>query len=245
MLKINTPKNIFNLFVFVNKPLGKTPKQIINNLNNKNYFHTGTLDVMATGLIMLVSTKLRPLEKFFKQFNKQYEFEVITGFSTDTHDLLGLITSYSNNPIKKLNTPVINSYTKQVPPKVSYKNLNSLKKLNNFLNGGNLKSLRPKQVKIKQLQFLGKKQISKGKFKHDLFSNINKVEGEFRQKQIIQRYNKNLNKLPDLFTVYKYKITVSSGFYVRAFVRDLAKLNNFPLCTYSIKRTCIGLFCIK
>lgn len=227
----------------LNKPVGKTPFQLISKLSkktNKKYFHTGTLDVMATGLIIAVDTRLRFLETYFKKFSKTYQFEVICGFSTDTHDLLGLITDISKQSCKNLILP--KEYFIQAPPKVSYKNLNTKLKLNNFLKGLPLKELPNKSVKIYSFNLLGMRKISKEELFSKLEKDFKKIEGEFRQNEILKEYRLNKNKLPKQFKIIKYTIKVSSGFYIRAFVRDLSKINKIPLTTYSIKRTKVGFY---
>jgi len=227
----------------LNKPVGKTPFQLIYNLSkktHKKYFHTGTLDIMATGLIIAVDTRLRFLETYFKKFSKTYQFEVICGFSTDTHDLLGLITGVSKKTCINLTFP--KAYFTQIPPKVSYKNLNTKLKLNNFLKGLPLKELPSKSVKIYSLNLLGEYKITKEELFSKLEKDFKKIEGEFRQDGILKEYRLNKNKLPKEFKVLKYSIKVTSGFYIRAFVRDLSKINKIPLTTYSIKRTRVGFY---
>jgi tRNA pseudouridine(55) synthase len=224
------------------KPIGKTPKQLLNSLeknSNKKYFHTGNLDIMAEGLMIFVNARFRFLESFFKKLSKTYEFDIIAGFSTDSNDLLGLVTNTSNSK-NNLNTSFIQNYTTQVPPKVSYKNLNTPKKLNDFLKGKSLLDLLPKQVKVYKLT----KTKSTYILKEDLFKKISKdfkqINGNFRQQQVLDSYNKTKSKIPSKLYVTSYRVKVSGGFYIRALVRDIGTKNNVCTTTYNIKRTKIG-----
>lgn len=227
----------------LNKPVGKTPFQLITKLSKKTgkrYFHTGTLDILATGLIIAIDTRLRFLEKPFKKLSKTYEFEVIEGFCTDTHDLLGLVTQTSKLQSTSLQIP--KEYKMQVPPKVSYKNLNSKAKLNNFLSGKPLKELPAKKVKIYNLKLLDSYTITKDQLYKKIDRGFKKIEADFRQEKILKKYNQVYTKIPDKLTVFKYQVNVSGGFYIRAFVRDITTLNKLPLTTFSIKRTKVGFF---
>lgn len=231
------------MFKKVYKNIGQTPKQLIDLFESKSgqkYFHTGNLDTMAEGLMILVNTKLRFFESWFKGLSKTYYFHIICGFSTDTHDLLGLLQD-----IVKWDSPEIQipqNYTTQVPPKVSYKNLNSKTKLNNFLSGKPLNELPKQKVKIHYLEYLGDYKITKQDLYRKLNTDFAKIKSNYRQKEILDKYNEIKSKLPTHFIVKKYKIKASSGFYVRAFVRDTSILNSMPLTTYSIKRVKIGVF---
>lgn len=230
-------------FAKLNKPLGKTPFQLIQTFSKKTgrkYFHTGTLDVLATGLILAVGTRYRFLEKPLKKLNKTYQFEIIQGFSTDTHDLLGLVQDIVKRDCPEIQLP--QNYKFQVPPKVSYKNLNSKAKLSNFLAGKPLPELSTKKVKIYNLKCLGSYTVTKNELYKKINSDFKKVGGNFRQEKIIKRYKSTKAKIPNKLTIYRYEIKVSSGFYIRAFVRDIATLNNTCLTTYSINRTKIGFF---
>ena len=72
---------------------------------------------------------------------------------------------------------------------------------------------------------------------------------EFRQEEIIKQYNILLEQIETYNKVekkelkvlcVKYKIKVSSGFYVRQFICDLKRELNYPMLVYDINR--VGIF---
>lgn len=86
--------------ILVNKPLGKTPLEILEKLKKDRtellstpLSYAGRLDPMAEGLLLiLVGDECKNREQFLG-LDKTYEFEVLCGFETDTFDLLGMADS--------------------------------------------------------------------------------------------------------------------------------------------------------
>jgi tRNA U55 pseudouridine synthase TruB len=235
------------------KSVGQTPKQLLDLLEKETfqkYFHLGNLDIMAEGLMVFINSRLRFLEKYLKKLSKIYEFEIIEGFTTDTYDLLGVIKtitpreSYNLRPLE-LKIPFSSNFplvTTQRPPKVSYKNLNSKAKLKNFLSGGKLPTLPKKQVSVYSLKYLGGYKVTKIAFFSKLKGRFSRIEGNYRQKKVFNMYLENKEKLPKTFIIRRYRVKVSSGFYVRSFVNDISVLNKKHLTTYSIKRLKLGFW---
>lgn len=53
--------------------------------------HTGTLDPMATGVLLVLTGKDRFRKKEYSAYRKTYEFEILLGVRTDSDDILGVI----------------------------------------------------------------------------------------------------------------------------------------------------------
>lgn len=232
----------------VKKSVSQTPFELLTSLQEKTgvkYFHTGNLDPMARGLMLFIPVKYRFLEKKFKSFSKVYKFSIISGFDTDSRDLLGLITNYDVAK-KKLNPSKIledfrSKYVSQQPPRISRKNLTK-NRIKNFHSSGMLNDLPSRPVKVYNLKFLGHREISKEdlfKYVEDSLTSLNK---NFRQDVILARYAELKEELPDTYLIYDFRIKVSGGFYVRALVRDISKKYKIPLTTFDINRIKIGPF---
>jgi len=77
----------------VDKPSGPTSHDVVarmrRTLHEKRIGHTGTLDPMATGLLLLVLGKATRLAKFLSASDKSYDAIVRFGFATDTADAQG------------------------------------------------------------------------------------------------------------------------------------------------------------
>ena len=79
--------------LIVDKPSGPTSHDVVARLRRvlreKRIGHTGTLDPMATGVLVLVVGKATRLAKFLSASDKSYDAIVRFGFATDTHDAQG------------------------------------------------------------------------------------------------------------------------------------------------------------
>ena len=79
--------------LIVDKPAGPTSHDVVARLRRalreKQIGHTGTLDPMATGVLVLVIGKATRLAKFLSASDKSYEAVVRFGFATDTADAQG------------------------------------------------------------------------------------------------------------------------------------------------------------
>jgi tRNA pseudouridine55 synthase len=79
--------------ILVNKPQGITSHdlviQIRNILGTKKVGHYGTLDPLATGLMVVAAGKTTRLFPIYSKKNKTYTGRIRLGFSTDTFDSTG------------------------------------------------------------------------------------------------------------------------------------------------------------
>ena len=82
----------------LNKREGETPLEALENwrLKHKKYkdvkmTYAGRLDPMASGLLVILAGEETKNKEKYLGLDKEYEFEVLFGFSTDTYDILGKI----------------------------------------------------------------------------------------------------------------------------------------------------------
>lgn len=87
--------------ILVHKPPGITSHDVVEKirkiLNEKKVGHYGTLDPMATGLIVIALGKATRLFQFFSKENKVYKGQARLGYSTNTYDSSGTKTSVEIN----------------------------------------------------------------------------------------------------------------------------------------------------
>jgi len=79
------------------KPVGMSSTQLVENFKNEHNLdqavHAGALDPMAEGLVLVVEGVSDTHEiGELVDLDKEYEFTALLGVSTDSWDLLGLIT---------------------------------------------------------------------------------------------------------------------------------------------------------
>lgn len=113
-----------NGLIVVNKEKGKTSRDIVNELNiilgTKKIGHTGTLDPIASGVLVCVVGKYTKLVNILVNDTKEYIAEIKLGISTDTLDITGNIISTSivditKNDILKVFKYYKKSYLQEVP----------------------------------------------------------------------------------------------------------------------------------
>lgn len=82
-----------NGVLVVNKPSGYTSRDIVNivsqKIGTKKIGHTGTLDPLATGVLVLPIGSALKIAEFLTADRKEYIAKVILGFETDMLDITG------------------------------------------------------------------------------------------------------------------------------------------------------------
>ena len=81
--------------VLIDKPGDCTSHDVVNRwrrlANTKRVGHLGTLDPMATGLLVLISGRATRLAQFYGKEQKTYIAEVTFGVVSDTYDAEGTV----------------------------------------------------------------------------------------------------------------------------------------------------------
>lgn len=84
-------------FLVINKPPGFTSHQVVAQvrkiLGKRQIGHTGTLDPMATGVLVLAVGRATKLIPYLDEEKKLYRARLVLGLSTDTQDLTGHVLS--------------------------------------------------------------------------------------------------------------------------------------------------------
>ena len=100
-----TNGDIMNGILLVNKEKDYTSRDIVNivskELKTKKVGHTGTLDPLATGVLVICVGNATKLVEYLTSTYKEYEAEIILGIKTDTADITGNILEEKNIKIEK------------------------------------------------------------------------------------------------------------------------------------------------
>lgn len=174
--------------ILIDKPKGITSRDVINilnkKLNTKKIGHTGTLDPLATGLMVVCVNKATKLVELLTNHDKSYIAKVKLGIKTDTYDITGNVIEEDNDyktsfeEIKKVLESFIGNYHQEVPIYSSVK-ING-KKLYEYARN-NIKVDLPKHlVTIKEIELLSfdgdsftfKVSVSKGTYVRSLINDI-------------------------------------------------------------------------
>ncbi len=161
MLNINTNKTIKNGFLPINKPSGWTSFDVVNKLKHllkiSKVGHLGTLDPMATGVLLVTIGKATKLFDLMQEKRKTYLAKFEFGYSTDTLDSSGTIIEKCNKipTLKEINNvlPKFIGKIMQIPPKYSAKNVNGKRAYELARNNIDF-NLKPKQVEIYNLKII-------------------------------------------------------------------------------------------
>ena len=251
------------------KKLGETPLACLNRLRltRSEYkdavlSYAGRLDPMAEGvLLVMVGEENKEREKYLG-LDKEYECEVLLGVSTDTYDVLGVVSpkllqseggrvgKIAPAPVYSPARAVIEShlasfvgkYMQKYPP-FSSKTVNG-KPLFQLSKDGELKdeSVPGREVEVYRIEVLSMEVVSAKDLKARIFKNIALVQGDFRQAEILADWEKFFIVHQDevLFPVIKIKVSCGSGVYVRSIAHELGKKLGIPALALSILRTRVG-----
>ena len=151
-----------NGILVVDKPEGYTSRDIVNivckKLSTKKVGHTGTLDPIATGVLVLCVGKSLKLTELLVSTKKEYIATMKLGIETDTLDITGNVVDKRNIPYLK-KEDIENALAKfkgkitQEVPKYSSISVNG-KRLYQYAREGIEVSLPKREVEIFEIELL-------------------------------------------------------------------------------------------
>ena len=150
-----------NGLLVVNKPKNKTSRDVVNELNHifsfKKIGHTGTLDPLATGILVCLFGKYTKLVNLITSYEKEYIATIKLGIKTDTLDITGnIIDKKEVNITKEKIEEVFNNFPKkyyQTVPLYSAVKING-KKLYEYARNNEKVILPKREVSIYKLELL-------------------------------------------------------------------------------------------
>jgi len=243
------------------QPYGYSTHIIAKNVAKKHDVstsHTGTLDPMAQGVIIVLLGSERLKKYEYATWSKTYEFEIAFGISTDSFDFLGLIThtnfsrQLSETPLKETLESFKGAYTQKVPPfsaiKMQGKSLHwyarhqKLDKITVPTKTGEIFAIKLQAFYTKRLCELISVNLEK----------VAAVTGDLRQAEVTQKWL--LFSKECQLQMAKICVKMTKGLYVRAlsqdicarlgvcgFVSDLVRIQN-GIYTQSIAQTLVEIF---
>ncbi len=236
------------------KKRGQTPLECIQDFKKENpeykddkMTYAGRLDPLAEGLLLvLVGEECKNKEKYLG-LDKEYEVDILFGFSTDTYDVLGKVVGVSetdNFRIEKVKEAIQNSVGKftQKYPAFSSKTIKG-KSLFSLFKSGELdeEEIPTKDVEIKGIEVLGNRTITREDLLKDIQDSIALVSGDFRQKEILDIWNITYGrKLYSIYHIVSIKVLCTSGTYMRSLANTIGEKVGIPASAYRIRRNRVG-----
>lgn len=224
--------------IIINKNIGETPLECLERIRIQEGIssdvpmtYAGRLDPLAEGqMIILVGDECKNKEKYL-DYDKEYEVEILFGFSTDSYDVLGLVDDYE---IKQINEININKYLgkfEQKYPRYSSKII-AMKEVPD--------EMPTKEVEIYSIENFGTREIKGSDLVNEILAKINLVKGDFRQNEITARWSSISKDIGDsYFTILKLRVRCSSGTYMRTLAHNMGIDHGVPALALSIRRNSI------
>jgi tRNA pseudouridine55 synthase len=147
-------------FIIVNKPKDMTSHAVCNKIRSimhtKKVGHSGTLDPLATGVLVVAVGKATKLINYLENQDKTYVAEALFGIQTDSYDILGNVLNkddLSNPTDSEIDTQleILKQSESQIPPIYSAIKVNG-KKLYDYAKNGEMVEILPRKIKIHSLK---------------------------------------------------------------------------------------------
>lgn len=210
-----------NGIIIVNKPYGYTSRDVVNILckkfKTKRIGHTGTLDPIATGVLILCIGSATKLVEALTSDDKEYIATVELGTLTDTLDNTGNVikeekTNLNVNQIKKALEKMQGVYEQEVPIYSAVK-ING-KKLYEYAREGINVDLPKRTVNIKSLELINnikyennktafqiRCHVSKGTYIRSLVNDIAHELGTVGTMTSLNRVKQGIFNISDAYTL--------------------------------------------
>jgi len=209
--------------LLIDKPKGITSHDVIKEIRKQypreKVGHAGTLDPLATGLLLVLVGNATKQQSEFTSLSKEYEIEVTFGHETDTYDKQGKITKiYQKENLKKLTEEEVRKYLQRFVGEIeqTVPFFSAVK-----VDGKKLYELARKGDMDKTI--LPKRKITINKIELTKFSSL------------------SLNSLPKA----KLRVSCSKGTYMRSLAHDLGQALDTGGYISQIRRTRIGKYSVK
>lgn len=157
-----------NGILTIDKPSGMTSRDVVNiltkTLHTKKIGHTGTLDPLATGVLVVCIGKCTKLVEILTSLEKEYILEAELGTTTDTLDVTGEILKkediyISKEKIEEALQNMLGTYLQEVPIYSAVKIKG--KKLYEYARGGEEVELPKREVTIQEVELQSVSHIEK------------------------------------------------------------------------------------
>jgi len=235
----------------VYKKLGETPLECLERTRVENNISkdismtfAGRLDPAAEGeIIIITDNDIKNKEDYLKK-DKVYIVEFVLSISTDSGDLLGLITNnidpnkiiFDKNDLQNTLNQLTGTRNQEFHA-FSSKVVDGKPMWQHAKEGNSVSASH--EITINSIKILSQSELSGANILKRVQHVISLVTGDFRQNEVLESF-KVIN-LDDVYTILKLEIHASSGTYMRVLGEELGKLLKIPICAYSIVRTSVVL----
>lgn len=212
-------KNEFSGVIAINKKQGMTSFDVVNDISHifgiKKVGHTGTLDPLAEGVLIVTIGKATKIVELLTANDKEYIAGVQLGLKTDTYDITGKVIATKEIPENINLEETLKTYQKtynQEVPIYSAIKVNG-KKLYEYARNNQKVELPKKEVTIKEIELLESNQetfkfkalVSKGTYIRSLINDIGNSLNTYATMTSLLRTKQGKVKLEDTYTIEDIK----------------------------------------
>lgn len=243
-----------NSVIPIYKPVGYTPLQIIKMLRaqqpqyaDATLGYAGRLDPMADGVLLILCGNMNTKRKEFERLKKRYTTEILFGIETDTYDIMGIVTKVHVpiiipfDVIEKESREFLGTHEQPYPP---YSSVLVKGKPLFYWARKNLIgeiTIPKKMITVEDFRMTDIDVIDLPDLRDYVTKRIQKVDGNFRQDEILARWSEVITQSPGVrLTKATFDISCSSGTYIRSIAHDLGHRLGNGAIAYSITRTAVG-----
>lgn len=248
-----------NGLININKPKCATPLASLHKLRRSisipdtvKIGYAGRLDPLASGVLLaMIGDTCRERDRF-QALEKSYNFRVLLGVHTDSLDPLGIVDEIriseadpSITTIRKILKKTELIQDQRIPLYSSY-TINGTQ-MYKLARSGDITDIdRPiREISIRSLQLEAQTFVDRDLLIDRFLSEIDQVEGNFRQDDIISRWKSIKKELPSKLHILNCTATVSSGTYIRSIAEQIGTYLNTTAIAYDIVRTSVGKFSLS
>ncbi len=242
--------------VIWDKKRGETLSDTLDRfrLENIEYAHekityAGRLDPMAEGLLPLLTGGDIYKKDSYLGMDKVYEVDFFFGPVTDSLDVLGCVDMLRSCAPREVDVDagfLVGEHFQEYP-RYSSKTVNG-KPLWKWEREGLIDTIviPSRKIQVYSVDMLPHTQISLSDLQEQICNDICLVNGDFRQERSLSlwrdyfmSYDANAS-----LVLYRMRVHVSSGTYVRSLVQELSRFYGLPATTYAIRRIRVGDMCL-
>ena len=235
-----------NGIIVIDKPKDYTSRDIVNivskKLNTKKVGHTGTLDPLATGVLVLPIGRALKVSELLTSNTKEYIAEVILGYETDMLDITGTeikrnIPNVTKEELLKVLKSYIGKYNQEVPLYSAVKV--GGRKLYEYARSGTPVTPPSKEVEVYSLEIISDLKHIKGAVEFTIRCEVSK--GTYIR-SLIRDIAYSLNTygtMKNLIRTRQWIFTLKDAYTLKVIEENNYKLLSIKECLPNIKTTVI------
>lgn len=253
--KLTRTGRVLNLY----KQLGETPRERLERLRTQKHeyqgevlSYAGRLDPMAEGVLLCLVGSANKMRDAYLDMNKEYELDILFGFSTDTYDVLGRVmevgdpATISKKEIMQALNEFRGTVSQEYPP-YSSKTVEG-KSLFAWARAGALGAmiLPRRTVTVYDIELKNTYKVKETDLLRYIEDGVGKVQGDFRQEDVLRDWHRQLFVTGTReFPCASVRISCSSGTYARSIAHGVGEILKCPALALHILRSKVGEYSVE